>query len=280
MQLASLPSHASAALCSDWGHLDLALGSCGAQEGPGMKSPSESTGLKTLREWSHVNEATSSDCLIPREAYWQGRKRQAEPPIQMLGKSQGSRQTGFPHPGFSSALTCFSCHTLVLVTERINKLQCKEYSVAYFMGCVCVFRISKGTIEKKKKKENRISFLGVTAVLNTPMDIFSTLNLCPRPAFPKVCSDRCLCTFYGITEGTSPWSSKFGYCTFTASIRFFCTRTSQSLNYAVYFGNLVTRLKFIMFSKFIWIRNPLFMDYLTAPEFHEGDFTEHSNYFQ
>ena len=85
------------------------------------------------------------------------------------------------------------------------------------------------------------------------MDTFSTLKLCPRPAFPKVCSNRCLWK----NEGRIPWSNKFGYCKFKVLIKFLCSRTSQSLSICRC-PDLFTGVKFTTFYKSVWVKNPPF----------------------
>lgn len=115
------------------GHLDLVLDSRGAQDGPGMKSPSESTWLNTQEQeacqWGNIFWLSHPQ----KGRLVRQKRRQAGPPIQMPGKSQGlqaDRVSTFQ--GLLSSHLVLLPHTCFVLVTRQNQ----QTSVQGILSCL------------------------------------------------------------------------------------------------------------------------------------------------
>lgn len=160
MPLVSLPSQASAAFLSDW---RLPRPCSGQSRGPRRPWKEESLWInpvKHTKSRKHVSEATSFDCLIFAQADWQRQKRrQAGPPVLMLGNSQGLQTDWVSTFQGLAQLLLGSLATYLLCVS--NKKESTNFSVRntqllilwIVSVCLSLSRISKDNRKKGKKKE-------------------------------------------------------------------------------------------------------------------------------
>lgn len=120
-----------------------------------------------MKSRKHNNEATSLGRPIPREADWQGQKgRQAGPPIQMPGKSQGL-QTGWVSTFQGLAPLPLGSHATHLLCVS-NKKESTNFGARHTLLLILcslslslssplpVIRMSKDTTEKHVRTESQV----------------------------------------------------------------------------------------------------------------------------